>query len=102
MSTPISQTMTSAARGTDAGDRRQECGPGAKGGEPVADLRFHGADRRVERFDVLEMEVEEDALMARETAAQRRAERGRARLDAASGDGGELVGIGLGQVPFFV
>ena len=82
----------------DAGHRRQQLGALAKGSEGLPHARLHIAHGRVERVDLSEVQLEEEAMVLADGSAQRLDELGPSRLEVATG--GQLdepVGIRLAR-----
>ncbi len=77
----------------DAGNCGQELDRGAKGLDVSVDLLIDVADRRVDGIDLLQMQAQQEAVVAGDAAAQRFAKGLGWRLDPAVGQPGQGVGI---------
>jgi hypothetical protein len=79
----------------DAGDRGQQRSGGAKGLDIGVDLLVDLMDRRVDGVDLLEMQSQQEAVMAGHAAAQRCLQFVWRGFDPAVGQGRQSAGVGF-------
>jgi hypothetical protein len=79
----------------DAGDRGQECNRGAKGLDIGVDLLIDLLDRRIKGVDLLEMQLQQKAVVPGDVAAQRCLQLVRRSFDPPVGQSGQSSGLGF-------